>query len=291
MTEHKLDCPLHELNFRYGGGPQHCTCGADKPTPPYGLCPVCGSPGLSRERRPDGYDSCENGHVYPSRTANMGASPMPTPPAPTAEVESCATCEHEHKLCGPPPCNYTPKAAPTDAEVREAVERQKCKIAEATSTKKNIPYPEMFSDAHTILAALDKAQGEVERHEQIAKVALFERDALRAELASWHDALMCVEDGQTITGGGAGGKPSVWTMMPESMASDMGDKIERADARVKELEGWEKAIRLSQKHFGKPCPGEVGLCPEHKPEPGCILTRDIANCWLQSALRGEEDSK
>ncbi len=37
---------------------------------PYGTCPKCGSPGVSRERRPDGNDQCEKGHKYPSRAAN-----------------------------------------------------------------------------------------------------------------------------------------------------------------------------------------------------------------------------
>lgn len=36
---------------------------------PYGICPVCGGAGLSRERRPNGNDKCVNGHVYPSREA------------------------------------------------------------------------------------------------------------------------------------------------------------------------------------------------------------------------------
>jgi hypothetical protein len=35
----------------------------------YGYCPICGSPGVKRERRPDGNDTCENNHVYPSRDA------------------------------------------------------------------------------------------------------------------------------------------------------------------------------------------------------------------------------
>lgn len=33
---------------------------------PYGLCPQCGAPGVSRERRPDGDDKCANGHAYKS---------------------------------------------------------------------------------------------------------------------------------------------------------------------------------------------------------------------------------
>lgn len=35
----------------------------------YGYCPVCGKPGVSRERRPNGDDRCEVGHTYPSRDA------------------------------------------------------------------------------------------------------------------------------------------------------------------------------------------------------------------------------
>lgn len=41
-------------------------------TPPpavYGHCPHCGHIGLRRERRPNGNDTCTNGHVYPSASA------------------------------------------------------------------------------------------------------------------------------------------------------------------------------------------------------------------------------
>lgn len=41
----------------------------------YGFCPKCGKPGVRRERRPDGNDTCEEGHVYPSRKAT--AEPLP----------------------------------------------------------------------------------------------------------------------------------------------------------------------------------------------------------------------
>lgn len=34
-----------------------------------GYCPECGAPGVQRERRPDGNDTCEKGHVYPSACA------------------------------------------------------------------------------------------------------------------------------------------------------------------------------------------------------------------------------
>jgi hypothetical protein len=35
----------------------------------YGFCPQCGAKGKKRERRPNGDDTCENGHVYPSLKA------------------------------------------------------------------------------------------------------------------------------------------------------------------------------------------------------------------------------
>jgi len=35
----------------------------------YGYCPKCGAPGKNRERNPNGNDTCENEHVYPSREA------------------------------------------------------------------------------------------------------------------------------------------------------------------------------------------------------------------------------
>lgn len=37
----------------------------------YGYCPRCGARGQMRERRPNGDDRCENGHVYPSATAAL----------------------------------------------------------------------------------------------------------------------------------------------------------------------------------------------------------------------------
>ncbi len=35
----------------------------------YGYCPFCKAPGVKRERRIDGDDTCEKGHVYPSKDA------------------------------------------------------------------------------------------------------------------------------------------------------------------------------------------------------------------------------
>lgn len=34
----------------------------------YDFCPICGAPGVERERRPDGFDTCDMGHRYPSRS-------------------------------------------------------------------------------------------------------------------------------------------------------------------------------------------------------------------------------
>jgi len=39
---------------------------------PYGFCPICGSPGISRERSPFGNDRCEKGHVYKSTDSIEG---------------------------------------------------------------------------------------------------------------------------------------------------------------------------------------------------------------------------
>jgi hypothetical protein len=44
---------------------------------PYGYCLKCGSKGVSRERRPNGNDKCENGHTYPSASAIMNDVKMP----------------------------------------------------------------------------------------------------------------------------------------------------------------------------------------------------------------------
>jgi hypothetical protein len=46
-------------------------------TPPAGLgfCPICGAPGRSREKRPNGDDLCEAGHSYPSSSA-LPAKPV-----------------------------------------------------------------------------------------------------------------------------------------------------------------------------------------------------------------------
>ncbi len=53
---------------------------------PYGYCPICGSPGRYRERRPNGNDKCHNGHTYPSRSAT-----------PTADVQKQETIDYDLK--------------------------------------------------------------------------------------------------------------------------------------------------------------------------------------------------
>jgi len=37
-----------------------------EPVAVYGYCPECGTKGVMRERRPNGNDTCANGHTYPS---------------------------------------------------------------------------------------------------------------------------------------------------------------------------------------------------------------------------------
>lgn len=44
----------------------------------YGWCPMCGAPGISRERRPNGNDTCKSKHVYPSCLAVARPAEAPT---------------------------------------------------------------------------------------------------------------------------------------------------------------------------------------------------------------------
>ena len=60
---------------------------------PYGCCPVCGLPGVRRDRRPDGNDRCEDGHTYPSRDAK--------PFAPSLDVAYAEAPDAEHCPCVP----------------------------------------------------------------------------------------------------------------------------------------------------------------------------------------------
>lgn len=63
-----VDVPVgSEAHAPFPGNPTPATeaqrCGQ------YGLCPVCGVPGVERERRPNGNDVCMRGHRYPSADA------------------------------------------------------------------------------------------------------------------------------------------------------------------------------------------------------------------------------
>ena len=46
---------------------------------PYGYCPLCGAPGVSR--RPDDFDACSNYHLYPSEEAVSSHAETSKPPA------------------------------------------------------------------------------------------------------------------------------------------------------------------------------------------------------------------
>lgn len=49
---------------------------------PYGYCPECGALGKRRQRRPNGDDTCMNGHTYPSASARPSPPAAPAAPAP-----------------------------------------------------------------------------------------------------------------------------------------------------------------------------------------------------------------
>ena len=52
---------------------------------PYGFCPQCGSPGSTRERRPNGNDRCFNGHIYPTVAAVL---------VKTKGLDECSHAKH-----------------------------------------------------------------------------------------------------------------------------------------------------------------------------------------------------
>lgn len=63
----------------------------DKTNDVYGLCPICGAPGVTRERRPGGNDTCKAGHCYPSRDARVQRQSPQESQAPTrADVPAAA---------------------------------------------------------------------------------------------------------------------------------------------------------------------------------------------------------
>lgn len=65
---------------------------------PYGLCPECGSPGKTRERSKNGYDTCANGHrylsadsVYPEKFTD---DEPPAGPAPISDQTAATPDSH-----------------------------------------------------------------------------------------------------------------------------------------------------------------------------------------------------
>lgn len=87
--------------------------GANLPKPvspetPYGFCPECYKPGKSRERRPNGNDTCVDGHVYPSAKALSPKRHMP--PA----AQHAPTPAHGHPVTAPdgPPVMVPPGLPP-----------------------------------------------------------------------------------------------------------------------------------------------------------------------------------
>ena len=57
---------------------------------PYGYCPICGSKGVARERRPNGNDRCEAGHVYPATEARAARTAEPAPDFSDPTRRACA---------------------------------------------------------------------------------------------------------------------------------------------------------------------------------------------------------
>lgn len=65
---------------------------------PYGYCPDCGAPGVTRERRLNGNDYCENGHPYPSSSA------LDAPRRAKAASNRSPGCACENCTCDPCVC-------------------------------------------------------------------------------------------------------------------------------------------------------------------------------------------
>lgn len=63
---------------------------------PYGYCPHCGAPGKTREKRINGNDTCDNGHVYPSRSAVDEAKGTQR-----TKACECVNCICDPCVCGP----------------------------------------------------------------------------------------------------------------------------------------------------------------------------------------------
>ena len=66
----------------------------------FGFCPICGAPGIMRERRPNGNDICENKHTYPSasatKTSDVYLGKWRSKANPHVEVE--VVCDYRGQL-------------------------------------------------------------------------------------------------------------------------------------------------------------------------------------------------
>lgn len=104
---------------------------------PYGKCPRCGAWGESRERRPNGNDTCENGHVYPSAQSIMESIEV------TVETRQRASSDF-------------PKGVPTQEDILNESQRQLDELFEqlAEATASNASKPTLVK----ILKEIDEVQ-------------------------------------------------------------------------------------------------------------------------------------
>jgi len=64
----KVNAEFNEEYIKYRDAfPKGYTAPQQEPVAMYGHCPMCGTKGVSRERRLNGNDLCASGHIYPSR--------------------------------------------------------------------------------------------------------------------------------------------------------------------------------------------------------------------------------
>lgn len=63
---------------------------------------------------------------------------------------------------------------------------------------------------------------------------------------------------------------------------------DEADALKAKVEALEAGMRLKLQYPQAGCPGIASMCPEENPEPGCVLVRDLVECWVKAALAGCE---
>ena len=92
-----------------------------------------------------------------------------------------------------------------------------------------------------------------------------------AELAEFHDALMCVQQGQSVT------SSKGWTIMPTAVDVERGVAHERAEARVAKLERVRKAAKLAEECEAK-CAGKCPALPHEIDAVWADLRAALAEC-------------